>query len=139
MQHALFMQSKSYTTAANAPNMCAIAPEACWRGRERNLSWSCMQTRPGAACQTYPSAACAPLMGSAGPLMRMRGTSEFWMAPTQRSLLCTLSVMYWMSLHAEKDSHQAVSSSSMDSNAKVSQSACICNDAVVLDLVFVNT
>ena len=69
--------------------------------------------------------------------MRMRGTSEFWMAPTQRSLLCTLSVMYWMSLHAEKDSHRAVSSSSMDSNAMVSQSACICNDAVVLDLVFV--
>ena len=71
--------------------------------------------------------------------MRMRGTSEFWMAPTQRSLLCTLSVMYWMSLHAEKDSHQAVSSSSMDGNAKLAQSACICNDAAVLDLVLVNT
>ena len=46
----------------------------------------------------YPSAACAPLMGSAGPLIRVRATSECCSAPTQRSLLSSLSVMYCMRL-----------------------------------------
>ena len=49
--------------------------------------------------EAYPSAACAPLMGSAGPLIRMRATSDCCSAPTQRSLLSSLSVMYCMRLH----------------------------------------
>lgn len=37
-------------------------------------------------------------MGSAGPLIRMRATSDFCSAPTQRSLLSSLSVMYCIRL-----------------------------------------
>ena len=48
--------------------------------------------------EAYPSAACAPLMGSAGPLIRMRATSDFCSTPTQRSLLSSLSVMYCIRL-----------------------------------------
>ena len=46
----------------------------------------------------HPSAACAPLIGSAGPFIRMRGTGDSLMAPTQRSLLSSRSVMYWIFL-----------------------------------------
>lgn len=53
---------------------------------------------------THPSAACRPLIGSAGPLISTRGTSAICSAPTQRSLCSSRCGIYLISLHA----HQAL-------------------------------